>query len=80
MTKSKQKTMDEERISINELSLEAPFISDSSRLGILGKIAAAYKNLSLVIAGMYTGLNCYGAPDFHREIDGAENKTDNRPI
>ena len=84
MTKSKQKTMDEERISINELSLEAPFISDSSRLGILGKIAAAYKNLSLVMAGMYTGLNCYGAPYFDREIDGDgdgdENKTDNRPI
>jgi len=80
MTKSKQKTKDEERISINELSLEAPFIPDSSRLGILGKIAAAYKNLSLVIAGMYTGLNCYGAPYSHREIDGAENKTDNRPI
>ncbi len=82
MTKSKQETIYGERIPLNELSLEAPFISDTSKLGILGKIADAYKNLSLVMAGMYTGLNCYGAPYFHREIDGDEdeNKTDNRPV
>ena len=79
MTKSKQETIYGERIPLNELSLEAPFISDTSKSGILGKIADAYKNLSLVMAGMYTGLNCYGAPYFHREIDGdeGENKTDN---
>ena len=82
MTKSKQETIYGERIPLNELSLEAPFISDTSKLGVLGKIADAYKNLSLVMAGMYTGLNCYGAPYFHREIDGdeGENKTDNRPV
>ena len=82
MTKSKQETIYGERIPLNELSLEAPFISDTSKSGILGKIADAYKNLSLVMAGMYTGLNCYGAPYFHREIDGdeGENKTDNRPV
>ncbi len=82
MTKSKQETIYGERIPLNELSLEAPFISDTSKLGILGKIADAYKNLSLVMAGMYTGLNCYGAPYFHREIDEDEdeNKTDNRPV
>ena len=82
MTKSKQETIYGERIPFNELSLETPFISDTSKSGILGKIADAYKNLSLVMAGMYTGLNCYGAPYFHREIDGdeGENKTDNRPV
>jgi hypothetical protein len=82
MTKSKQETIYGERIPLNELGLEAPFISDTSKSGILGKIADAYKNLSLVMAGMYTGLNCYGAPYFHREIDGDgdENKTDNRPV
>ena len=84
MTKSKQETIYGERIPFNELSLETPFISDTSKSGILGKIADAYKNLSLVMAGMYTGLNCYGAPYFHREIDGDgdgdENKADNRPV
>ena len=82
MSKSKQETIYGERIPFNELSLETPFISDTSKSGILGKIADAYKNLSLVMAGMYTGLNCYGAPYFHREIDGDEdeNKTDNRPV
>ena len=80
MAKSKQKTIDGERIPVAELNLEAPFPADKSKSGFLNKIAAAYKNLSLVMAGMYTGLNCYGTPHSHRDSDRDENKPDKRPI
>lgn len=80
MTISKQKTIDGERIVVADLNVEAPFAPASEKKGLIAKLALAYKNLSLLMAGMYTGLNCYGTPHSHRETEGDENKADNRPI
>ncbi|NKB31885.1 MAG: hypothetical protein GKR91_02170 [Pseudomonadales bacterium] len=80
MTKHKQKTIDGERIAVADLNVEAPFAPNSDKKGLIAKLAAAYKNLSLVMAGMYTGLNCYGTPHSHRDADEDKNKPDRRLI
>ena len=78
----KAKTLDGERTRVEELNLGA---EDSAvpESGLRGSIRRWYKNLNLVMAGMYTGLNCYGTPKAHHEYEEeGENsgKPDNRPI
>lgn len=80
MSKTKEKTLDGQRIPVSELNLEAPFAENAPSKSLLGKLATAYKNLSLVMAGMYTGLNCYGTPHAQRETDSNKPKPDNRLI
>ncbi|MDD9891356.1 MAG: hypothetical protein OXU66_12035 [Gammaproteobacteria bacterium] len=80
MAERKHKTIDGERTAVSELNLETPFESASRSKGFMAKLVTVYKNLSLVMAGMYTGLNCYGTPHSHRATDEDGDKPDNRPI
>ncbi len=35
---------------------------DAAKASVMGKLKLAYKNLNLILAGMYTGVTCYGVP------------------
>jgi hypothetical protein len=74
------KTLDGERTRVEDMNLDVPLVSSAEPSGFLGRLAKIYKNLSLVMAGMYTGLNCYGTPHSHRKGDATKNKPDNRLI
>ncbi len=76
---AKTKTLDGERTTIAELNTG----SDSAAVQATGSISRWklwLKNLNLVMAGMYTGLNCYGTPKTHHEYEDREDKPDNRPL
>ena len=82
MTK-KIKTLDGERTRVEELNLGVQGDAEAET-GLKGKLGRWYRNLNLVLAGMYTGLNCYGTPKAHHEYEaeGAEKprKPENKPI
>jgi hypothetical protein len=80
------RTPDGARTAIKDLNTgeqgEAyPTAGDKSPLGRLRRF---WRNLNLVLAGMYTGLSCYGTPhEQHRysQKPGDEaDKPDNRPL
>ena len=84
------KTLDGSRTPVKDLNTEVPELLQADKKGLFGRLAALYRNLSLVMAGMYTGLNCYGTPREHHSYnaDDSENnqnnqnkkKPDNRPL
>ena len=91
----KVKTPDGCRTQISDLNIGAANSEDTDQAsGAWAGLKRCYKNLSLVMAGMYTGLNCYGTPntehsyendsdaDKHGEEKGKESnkKPDRRPI
>lgn len=80
MNKAKAKTLDGERTRLEEMNLGNVEVDAADR-SFLARLKRAYRNASLLMAGMYTGLNCYGTPKTHHEYeeDGKE-KPDNRPI
>ena len=89
MKPTKSKTLDGTRTRVQDLNTGVPFASEveldgaGGRETLRARLARLYKNLSLVMAGMYTGLNCYGTPHSHRVERAAHenyNKPDNRPL
>ena len=82
MAIEKVKTLDGARTRVDEINTDAPAIVTAGRHGVGARIAAIYKNLSLVLAGMYTGLGCGGTPNTHHSYDedSTDKKPDNRPI
>ena len=83
MNKPKVKTLDGQRTRLEEMNL-GPEDVDAADRSFLARLKRAYRNASLVMAGMYTGLNCYGTPKSHHDYgeEGGEgnDKPDNRPI
>jgi hypothetical protein len=76
---NKVKTLDGERTRVDELNL-GDTDSPASEAGSGGRLARWLRNLNLVMAGMYTGLNCYGTPKAHHEYEEGDDKPDRRPI
>ena len=70
MTQEKVRTLDGERTRVDELNTGA--VPDNQQTGILGRLKRFNRNLSLVMAGMYTGLNCYGTPKTEHEYGEGE--------
>jgi hypothetical protein len=70
------------RTGVDELNSCAPVLLTSGRGQWVVLLAKAYQNLSLLIAGMYTGLNCTGTPRalINHEEDSAANTRIHRPI
>jgi hypothetical protein len=89
MKPAKSKTLDGARTRVQDLNTGVPFARKVELDGVgmpetlRARLSRLYKNLSLVMAGMYTGLNCYGTPHCHRverAADESNNKPDNRPL
>ena len=78
---SKTRTIDGERTRVDELNMGT---EPAIKSGFVGRLQQWAKNLNLVMAGMYTGLNCYGTPKSHHEYDAKDKnsgqKPDRRPI
>ncbi|MDA0928937.1 MAG: hypothetical protein O2861_12725 [Proteobacteria bacterium] len=80
MNKTKVKTLDGERTRLQEMNLGNVEVDPADR-SLMARLKRAYRNASLLMAGMYTGLNCYGTPRTHHEYgEDGEEKPDNRPI
>ena len=80
MKSEKWKTIDGERTRVDEMNVGAEPDADSGT-GLSGRLKRFARNASLVMAGMYTGLNCYGTPNTeHEQDDESEQKPDRRPI
>ena len=78
----KIRNVNEARTGVDELNRCAPVLRTSGRGQWVVLLAKAYLNLSLLIAGMYTGLNCTGTPRalINHEEDSATNTRIHRPI
>ena len=80
-------TVDDERTLISALNTGSEVAIAYSR-GLRGCLRQFARNASLVMAGMYTGLNCYGTPNAEhgqrgsscREVNELAGKPDRRPI
>jgi len=69
MSESKAKTLDGKRTRVDELNTALPQGLQEANRGLWGRIATAYRNLSQVMAGMYTGVGCSGTPHSHHSYD-----------
>ena len=78
----KIRNVNEARTGVDELNRCAPVLLTSGRGQWLVLLAKAYQNLSLLIAGMYTGLNCTGTQHalINHEEDSAVNTRIHGPI
>lgn len=56
------KTLNGRPTSASQLALPESEVNAEVSGGVFAKIKRAYKNLNLVLAGMYTGVTCYGVP------------------
>jgi len=81
-----RKTVDGERVRVSELNTEVPFSEQQTDNPGSSRLLRWWRNLNLVLAGMYTGLTCYGTPHSQRTRDANQDsashndKPDNRPI
>ena len=73
MTADKTKTPDGERTRVEDLNTDLPFDDDHVSRGLWSRLAQTCKNLSLFMAGMYTGLGCSGTPNTHHSYDDSDN-------
>ena len=83
MTANKTKTLDSARTRVADLNIDLPFADDQVSQGLWSRLAKSCKNLSLFMAGMYTGVGCSGTPHTHHSYDDQENSVkqrDNRRI
>lgn len=68
MSADNAKTMDGRPTSLNSLNTgedvdqQDAVKSSFGSLSVSGKLARVYKNLNLIMAGMYTGVGCAGTP------------------
>ena len=83
MTADKAKTLDGDRIGVEDLNTALPFDVEQISQGLWGRVAKTCKNLSLFMAGMYTGVGCSGTPHTHHNYDKADKSKpnlDRRPL
>ena len=78
MAAAKVKTRDQNRTRVDELNAGVPSLLDSRRKW-LAPFVQVYRNLALVMAGMYIGQGCSGTPDNQNEDEGGS-VTNDRPI
>ncbi len=77
MTENKHvKTLNGRPTRVSQLSLPVVEEEQVKRSGLLFKLKRGYKNLNLVLAGMYTGVTCYGVP--HDEHTYKEQEADEK--
>jgi len=74
----KWKTVDGERTPVSALNTGSEVDSADSR-GLRGRLRQFARNASLVMAGMYTGLNCYGTPNAEHGQQGSACREGNEP-
>ena len=72
MTVDKAKTLDGDRIRVKDLNTDLPFDAEQISQGLWGRVAKTCKNVSLFMAGMYTGVGCSGTPHAHHSYDEAD--------
>jgi hypothetical protein len=66
MSKSKMPTSDGERIPVSQLNIGSdPGAKERKR----GRISRMFRNVSLFMAGMYTGVGCGGTPKKYHSYD-----------
>ena len=78
MAAAKMKTRDQNRTRVDELNAGVPSLLVSRRKW-LAPFIQVYRNLALVMAGMYIGQGCSGTPDNQNEDEGGS-VTNDRPI
>ncbi|HBP99605.1 MAG TPA: hypothetical protein DD672_03895 [Gammaproteobacteria bacterium] len=71
-------TVDGERTRVNELNT-GPEVDIADLKGLRGRLRQFARNASLVMAGMYTGLNCYGTPNAEYDQQGSDCRDGNEP-
>ena len=77
MAQPKVKTLDGTRTTVADLNIAAPHALQQRQQGIWGKLTAAYKTLSQIMAGMYTGVGCSGTPNhFHSYEEPSSHDSD----
>jgi hypothetical protein len=74
----KLKTVDGERTPVNALN-SGPEVDSADLRGLRGRLRSLARNASLVMAGMYTGLNCYGTPNAEHGQQGSDCRDGNEP-
>ena len=74
----KLKTVDGERTRVNALNT-GPDVDSAELRGLRGRLRQFARNASLVMAGMYIGLNCYGTPNAEHDQEGAADTIGNKP-
>jgi len=73
-------TIGDERTRVEEINIDFPIELRSQNSFLISKLLIIYKSLSLIMAGMYTGLSCYGTADSgHKAIKDADSFP-SRPI
>lgn len=63
MTAENIKTLDGERTRVADIVPDSLVEPQSPAKGIWSRVIASYKSLSLIMAGMYTGVGCSGTPN-----------------
>jgi hypothetical protein len=78
-TKNHVKTLNGRPTALFALDLSQVDGEGAAKTGVMGKLKLAYKNLNLILAGMYTGVTCYGVPheeQSYKSDDQEEKSTD----
>jgi len=66
-------TIGDERTRVEEINIDFPIELRNQNSFLISKLLIMYKSVSLIMAGMYTGLSCYGAADSgHKAIKDAD--------
>ena len=66
-------TIGDERTLVEEINTDFPIELRNQNSCLISKLLIMYKSVSLIMAGMYTGLSCYGAADSgHKAIKDAD--------
>lgn len=73
---NQEPTLDGRRTDVAEMGIDQTVEAELRGAGLRGRLARLLRNLKLVAAGMYTGLNCYGTPHSHRPVDKRHGETD----
>lgn len=65
MPVDKRPTLNGSPTKVQELNIGTDAADEQPASGLVARISKAYKNLSLFMAGMYTGVGCSGTPHSH---------------
>ena len=60
-------TIGDERTRVEEINIDFPIELRNQNSFLISKLLIMYKSVSLIMAGMYTGLSCYGTADSGRK-------------
>jgi hypothetical protein len=72
-------TLDGKRTRVDQLNLGAVQSSENSEQMPSGGLKLLFFRLNQVLAGMYTGLTCYGTPHSHRREAGSGSQESEKP-